>query len=191
MKERENPFEVLNPYLQSENVIEEIRNNIKKKELIELLLKSKSLYEEQLELVKVIEQNLQGLLNTITEPEEPVPEEPKKKESYMNEKIFRKSLDILEKGKKINKEVLAVGEHYKVDIYRLIWKKRYIRQFYILLSKKMKKSGYHDYKLNWDRINKLIKHQGKSIEKSVGPDISTKNLKIIKSLVARTLEKQA
>ena len=111
-------------------------------------------------------------------------------ESLKAQQIGGAGLDVLEKEKKIHREVLAVGEHYQVDVYKLLWKKRYIRYFFVLLSKKMKKSGYHDFKLNWDRINKLIKHQGKSIEKSTSKDISPKNLKRIKSLVAETLEKE-
>ena len=83
---------------------------------------------------------------------------------------------------------MAIREHYKVDIYKLLWKKHLIRQFYLALSKKMKKSGFPDYKLNWERINNLVKPQGKSIENSSEKEITPKNKKVIKSLVAQTLK---
>jgi len=187
MTEADNPFDVLKPYLLSDSAEEEIKNDFKKKELIALILKFKTLYEEQQTLIKVIENQLQGLLKTITRTDETPPEEKPKKESFMNEKILRKSLNVLEKDKKLDREILAVGEHYKVDIYRLLWKKHLIRHFYVLLSKKMKKTGYPDYKLNWDRINNLIKHQGKSIEDSADKEITPKNIKKIKSLISQTL----
>lgn len=188
MKEKEDLFEILNPYMQSASVKKEIKNNLKKKELINLILKLKPVYEEQQALIKLIEQQLHVLLNAINPPEIKA-EEKVIRETYMNEKILRRSLDVLEKAKRIHREVLAIGEHYQVDIYKLLWKKRFIRQFYVVLSKKMKKAGYPDYKLNWDRINKLIKHQGKSIEKSTSDDISPKIIKKIKALVSETLIK--
>ena len=191
MKEAENPFEILNPYLKSDSAEKEIKLHIKKKDLVALLLKLKSTYEEQQSLIKLIEVQLQGLINTINGPAEEPAEEKKKKESFMNEKILRRSLNVLEKNNKLEREILAVGEHYKVDIFKLVWKKRLIREFYVRLSKKMKKSGYPDYKLNWDRINKLIKHQGKSIESSAGKNISLNKIDKIKQLVSQTLQKQS
>ena len=157
MIEADNPFDIVKPFTLSESAEEEIKANVKKKDLIRLILKVKKLYEDQQTLIKQIEDQLHALIRTINKKDETIPEEQVKKESFMNEKILRNSLNILEKNKKLDREILAVGEHYKVDIYKLIWKKHLIRHFYVVLSKKMKKSGYPDYKLNWDRINKLIK----------------------------------
>lgn len=191
MKEAENAFEILNPYLRSESAEKEIKQHVKKKDLIALLLKLKSSYEEQQSLIKLIEGQLEGLIKTIQGPAEEPQEEKKKKESYMNEKILRRSLNVLERNNKLEREILAVGEHYKVDIFKLVWKKDLIREFYVRLSKRMKKSGFPDYKLNWDRINKLIKHQGKSIEESSGKKVPAKKVKKIKLLVSQTLQKSS
>lgn len=188
MKEAESPFEFLKPYLVSESAEQEIKDNIKKKDLVKLLLELKTRYEEQQTLIKVIEHQLHALIKTINGPQEEKPEEEKKKkETFINEKILRKSLEVLERDKKLEREILAVGEHYKVDIYKLIWKKPYIREYYVRLSKKMKKKGFHDYKLNWSRINKLIKHQGKSIDESEVKDIPPRKITKIKALVNETL----
>ena len=187
MKEMNSLEELMETFLQSEWDKKELKKTIKKKNLIVLLLKLKSLYLDRQSLIKDVEHQLKESLKTITGLKEKEKEEKEKKQSFINEKVLRKSLDILEKDNKIEREILAIGEHYKVDIYKLIWKKHFIRHFYISLSKKMKKSGYHDYKLNWERINILIKHQGKPIEESQG-DIPPKKLKKIKSLVAETLK---
>jgi hypothetical protein len=187
MKEMNSADQLLEDFLQSEWDKNELKKTIKKKKLIALLLKFKSLYLNQQSLMKDVEHNLKELLKTISGLKEKEKEEKEKKESFINEKVLRRSLDVLEKDNKIEREILAIGEHYKVDIYKLIWKRHFIRHFYVSLSKKMKKSGYHDYKLNWERINILIKHQGKPIEEAKG-DISPKKLKKIKSLVSETLK---
>jgi hypothetical protein len=187
MREMNTPDELIEAFMKSELDENELKN-IKKKKLIALLLKIKSLYNDQQSLNKVVEHQLHELLKTINELNKKEAQKKEKKETYINEKVLRKSLDILEKNKKIEKEILAVGEHYKVDIYKLIWKKPFIKFFYIHLSKKMKKSGFHDYKLNWERINKLIKHLGKPIEESKDKNIPPKKLQKIKDLVKITLE---
>lgn len=188
MKEMNSIDQLMETFLQSEWDKNELKNTVKKKKLIALLLKFKSLYLNQQSLMKDVEHHLKELLKTISGLKEKEEKEKKeKKESFINEKVLRTSLDVLEKDNKIEREILAIGEHYKVDIYKLIWKKHFIRHFYISLSKKMKKSGYNDYKLNWERINILIKHQGKPIEEAKG-DIPPKKLKKIKSLVTETLK---
>ncbi len=191
MTERDSFYDILNSYLQSDTDQKDIKKKIKKRDLIEQIIKIKTQYDEQQSLFKVIEHQLQELLKTVSGLKEIEPtEEQEKQETNINEKILRRSLDVLEKNKKINREILAIGEHYKVDIYKLNWKKPYLRYFYVQLSKKMKKSGYSDYKLNWDRINKLIKHQGKPIEEYKDNDITPKKLDKLKSLVAQTLEQE-
>jgi hypothetical protein len=189
MKEIDSTDQLMETFLQSEWDKKEIKQTVKKKQLIALLLHLKSIYINQQSLIKDVEHHLQELLKTISgfnvKGKDKQPKE--KKESFINEKVLRKSLDVLEEDNKIEREILAIGEHYKVDIFKLIWKKHFIRHFYLSLSKKMKKSGFHDYKLNWERINILIKHQGKPIEETKG-EISPKKLKKIKSLVSETLK---
>jgi len=187
MREMNTPGESMEIFMQSELEEDELKN-VKKKKLIALLVKIKSLYIEQQSLTKVVEHQLHQLLKTINGLNRREAREKEKKETYINERVLRNSLDVLEKNNKLEREILAVGEHYKVDVYKLIWKKPFIKSFYVLLSKKMKKSGYHDYKLNWERINKLIKHLGKPIEESKDKDIPPKKLQKIKDLVKITLE---
>lgn len=191
MTERDSLYDILNSYLQSDSDKKQIKKKIKKKDLIEQMIKVKAQYNEQQSLLKVIEHQLQELLKTVSGLKEKEPtKEQEKQETNINEKILRRSLDVLEKNKKINREILAIGEHYKVDIYKLNWKKPYIRYFYVQLSKKMRKSGFSDYKLNWERINKLIQHQGKPIEEYKDNNIPPKKLANLKSLVAQTLEQE-
>jgi len=192
MNERDSLYDTLSSYLQSDTDKKQLKRKIKKRHLIEHILKLKSLYEDQQSLLQVIEHQLQELLKTVSGLKEKEPtEEQEIQETHMNEKILRKSLDVLEKDNKISREILAIGEHYKVDIYKLNWKKTYLRHFYVSLSKKMKKSGFPDYKLNWNRINNLIKHQGKPIEEYKDVDIPANKIKKIKSLIAKTLSEES
>ncbi len=191
MIEKDSLYDILNTYLQSDSDKKAIKKKIKKRDLVKQLIKIKSQYDEQQSLFKVIEHQLQELLKTVSGLKEKKPtEEQEKQETSLNEKILRKSLDVLEANKRISREILAIGEHYKVDIYKLNWKKAYLRYFYVQLSKKMKKSGFSDYKLNWERINKLIKHQGKPIEEYKDNNIPPKKLIKIKKLVSLTLEQE-
>jgi hypothetical protein len=191
MTERDSLYDILNTYLQSDSDKKDIKKKIKKRDLIERIIKIKNQFDEQQSLFKVVEHQLQELLKTVSGLKEKEPtKEQEKQETNINEKILRKSLDVLEKNNRISREILAIGEHYKVDIYKLNWKKSYLRYFYVQLSKKMKKSGFSDYKLNWDRINKLIKHTGKPIEEYKDNNISPKKLIKIKALVAQTLEQE-
>ena len=164
MNERDSLYDTLSSYLQSDTDKKQLKRKIKKRHLIEHILKLKSLYEDQQSLLQVIEHQLQELLKTVSGLKEKEPtEEQEIQETHMNEKILRKSLDVLEKDNKISREILAIGEHYKVDIY----------------------------KLNWNRINNLIKHQGKPIEEYKDVDIPTNKIKKIKSLVAKTLSEES